>query len=178
MACFPAIVKNDVFVAKICKYALSESSEGFCCGPRKPANPCHPGAFHPRLSSATYPAGYNVLPVEDVFIWYSSHWYDYTKFFPQLPTQPVTMSSLWRMLWTQCKSLFRWLIPWYPSPNAFYSWFLGWYPVVLNHMHHNILFLQMALYSIVDMDERDQMLTTNCIFLTNLGFHNDIMFWL
>ena len=31
-------------------------------------------------------------------------------------------------------------------------------------MHHNILFLQMALYSIVDMDERDQMLTTNCIY--------------
>ena len=25
--------------------------------------------------------------------------------------------------------------------------------------------LQMALYSIVDMDERDQMLTTNCTFI-------------
>ena len=36
-------VKNDVFVAKICKYALYERSEGFCCGPRKPANSFHPG---------------------------------------------------------------------------------------------------------------------------------------
>ena len=44
-----AIVKNDVFVAKICKYALSESSEGFCCGTRKPANPCHPGAPFPNF---------------------------------------------------------------------------------------------------------------------------------
>ena len=43
MACFPTIVKNDVFVAKIRKNALYESPEGFCCGPRKPANPCHPG---------------------------------------------------------------------------------------------------------------------------------------
>ena len=34
--------KNEVFVAKICKYALYESSEGFCCGCRKPADPCHP----------------------------------------------------------------------------------------------------------------------------------------
>ena len=41
MACFPAIVKNNVIVAKICKYALSESSEWLCYGPRKPANPCH-----------------------------------------------------------------------------------------------------------------------------------------
>ena len=38
-----AIVKNDVFVAKICKYALYESSEGLFCAPRKPANFCHPG---------------------------------------------------------------------------------------------------------------------------------------
>ena len=36
-------VKNDVFVAKICKYALYESSEGLFCARRKPANPCHPG---------------------------------------------------------------------------------------------------------------------------------------
>ena len=35
--------ENDVFVAKMCNYALYESSEGFCCGPRKPANPCQPG---------------------------------------------------------------------------------------------------------------------------------------
>ena len=35
-------VKNDVFVAKICKYALYESSEGFFCAPRKAANFCHP----------------------------------------------------------------------------------------------------------------------------------------
>ena len=42
MAFFPAIVKNYVIVAKICKYALYKSSEGFCCGPQKPANPCHP----------------------------------------------------------------------------------------------------------------------------------------
>ena len=34
-------VKNDVFVAKICKYALYESSEGLFCARRKPANPCH-----------------------------------------------------------------------------------------------------------------------------------------
>ena len=36
-------VKNDVFVAKICKYALYESSEGLFCAPRKPAYLCHPG---------------------------------------------------------------------------------------------------------------------------------------
>ena len=36
-------VKNDVFVAKICKYALYESSEGLFCAPRKAANFCHPG---------------------------------------------------------------------------------------------------------------------------------------
>merc|ERR1712015_317763 len=36
-------VKNDVFVAKICKYALYESSEGLFCAPRKPANFCRPG---------------------------------------------------------------------------------------------------------------------------------------
>ena len=35
-------VKNDVFVAKICKYALYESSEGLFCAPRKAANFCHP----------------------------------------------------------------------------------------------------------------------------------------
>ena len=39
-----AIVKNDIFVAKICKYALYESSEGLFCAPRKPANFCHPDA--------------------------------------------------------------------------------------------------------------------------------------
>ena len=38
-------VKNDVFVAKICKYALYESSEGLFCAPRKAANFCHPGVF-------------------------------------------------------------------------------------------------------------------------------------
>ena len=38
-------VKNDVFVAKICKYALYESSEGLFCAPRKAANFCHP-AYH------------------------------------------------------------------------------------------------------------------------------------
>ena len=38
-------VKNDVFVAKICKYALYESSEGLFCAPRKAANFCHPGLF-------------------------------------------------------------------------------------------------------------------------------------
>ena len=35
-------VKNNVFVAKICKYALYESSEGLFCAPRKAANFCHP----------------------------------------------------------------------------------------------------------------------------------------
>ena len=38
-----------------------------------------------------------------------------------------------------------------------------------------ILFHQMALYSIVDMDERDQMLTTNCIFLFILHLMIKIM---
>ena len=37
-----AIVKNDVFVAKICKYVLYESSEGLFYARRKPANFCHP----------------------------------------------------------------------------------------------------------------------------------------
>ena len=35
-------MKNNVLVAKISRYALYESSERFCCCPRKPANPCHP----------------------------------------------------------------------------------------------------------------------------------------
>ena len=39
-------VKNDVFVAKICKYALYESSEGLFCAPRKAANFCHPGCIY------------------------------------------------------------------------------------------------------------------------------------
>ena len=38
-------VKNDVFVAKICKYALYESSEGLFCAPRKAANFCHPAVY-------------------------------------------------------------------------------------------------------------------------------------
>ena len=38
-------VKNDVFVAKICKYALYESSEGLFCARRKPANFCHPASL-------------------------------------------------------------------------------------------------------------------------------------
>ena len=42
-------VKNDVFVAKICKYALYESSEGLFCAPRKPANFCHPGQHSDHL---------------------------------------------------------------------------------------------------------------------------------
>ena len=36
--------KNEPFVAKICKYALYERAEGFCCAARKPANPCQAGA--------------------------------------------------------------------------------------------------------------------------------------
>ena len=40
-------VKNDVFVAKICKYALYESSEGLFCAPRKAANFCHPADASP-----------------------------------------------------------------------------------------------------------------------------------
>ena len=31
---------------QICKYAFYESSEGFCCSARKPANPCHPNHDH------------------------------------------------------------------------------------------------------------------------------------
>ena len=38
-------VKNDVFVAKMCKYALYESSEGLFCAPRKAANFCHPDCY-------------------------------------------------------------------------------------------------------------------------------------
>ena len=40
---YAIVKKNDVFVAKICKYALYESSEGSFCARRKPANFCHPG---------------------------------------------------------------------------------------------------------------------------------------
>ena len=43
-------VKNDVFVEKICKYALYESSEGLFCAPRKAANFCHPGSHAEGLS--------------------------------------------------------------------------------------------------------------------------------
>ena len=32
--------KNNVFVAKICKYTFYERAEGFFCAARKPANPC------------------------------------------------------------------------------------------------------------------------------------------
>ena len=40
---FPSIVKTMLFVTKIHKYNLFwESLEGFYCGRRKPANPCHP----------------------------------------------------------------------------------------------------------------------------------------
>ena len=35
--------KTQCFDAKTCKYALYESSKGFCCALRKPANPCYPG---------------------------------------------------------------------------------------------------------------------------------------
>ena len=42
-------VKNNVFVAKICKYALYESSEGLFCARRKPANPCHPASSRASL---------------------------------------------------------------------------------------------------------------------------------
>ena len=48
-------VKNDVFVAKICKYALYESSEGLFCAPRKAANFCHP-ELHNWQSLASQPA--------------------------------------------------------------------------------------------------------------------------
>ena len=42
ISCFHSIVKSHNFVAKICKYCFDKCSEGFCCGCRKPANPCHP----------------------------------------------------------------------------------------------------------------------------------------
>ena len=45
-------VKNDVFVAKICKYALYESSEGLFCAPRKAANFCHPEQCHSFINRA------------------------------------------------------------------------------------------------------------------------------
>ena len=43
IACFPSIIKYNVFVLKIWKYALNESTEGLFCSRRKPANHCHPG---------------------------------------------------------------------------------------------------------------------------------------
>ena len=76
---------------------------------------------------ATYPAGYNVLPVEDA-----------------LDTMQISVQVSPSVLFLQ-------IAPW--------LFFL-----------QMILFLQMALYSIVDMDERDQMLTTNCIFIFILNF--------
>ena len=59
-----AIVKNDVFVAKNCNYALDESSEGLFCAPRKLANFCHPVVFRDPIpmietqSSPTYTISY------------------------------------------------------------------------------------------------------------------------
>merc|ERR1712015_214166 len=53
-------VKNDVFVAKICKYALYESSEGLFCAPRKAANFCHP-AFKLSLSERYFFLCCNIL---------------------------------------------------------------------------------------------------------------------
>ena len=47
------IWKKTMFV-KICKYAFSESSEGFCCGTRKPANPCHPVMRHYKSSKLPF----------------------------------------------------------------------------------------------------------------------------
>ena len=52
IACFPSVVKNNVFVAKIWKYALYESLEGFCCAPRKSANPCYPNLI--LVANATF----------------------------------------------------------------------------------------------------------------------------
>ena len=46
-------VKNDVFVAKICKYALYESSEGLFCAPRKAANFCHPAEWWRLIDQTT-----------------------------------------------------------------------------------------------------------------------------
>ena len=34
--------KNVFSVAKMCKYALDDRSEGIFCGLRKALNPCHP----------------------------------------------------------------------------------------------------------------------------------------
>ena len=61
---FPSIVKYNVFAVEICKYALSESSEGISCVRRKLADPCHPASFvhgdaaHVRYTSFSviYPA--------------------------------------------------------------------------------------------------------------------------
>ena len=85
MACFPAIVKNDVFVAKICKYALSESSEGFCSGPRKPVNPCHPAGTHYNFSDTGSESFFRyqifLIPVSRLFLGTKFFQYQFRDFF-------------------------------------------------------------------------------------------------
>ena len=44
---FPRLLKNKVFVAKICIYALFESFDGLFCGHQEPANPSYP-VSHPK----------------------------------------------------------------------------------------------------------------------------------
>ena len=61
-------VKNDVFVAKICKYALYESSEGLFCARRKPAHFCHPGSSDQNLGFI--PVVTTMAKFLEVKIWY------------------------------------------------------------------------------------------------------------
>ena len=57
-------VKNYIFVAKICKYALYESSEGLFFAPRKAANFCHPDSQRRQPPSFWYG-----------MVWYGMVWY-------------------------------------------------------------------------------------------------------
>ena len=70
-------VKNDVFVAKICKYPLYESSEGLFCAPRKAANFCHPesttNSHHPSVPGVkTQPTFLYLRNSASIFHWLSS----------------------------------------------------------------------------------------------------------
>ena len=52
---FPRLLKNKVFVAKICKYALFESFDGLFCGHQEPANPSYPVSHRRPICISTQP---------------------------------------------------------------------------------------------------------------------------
>ena len=80
-------VKNDVFVAKICKYALYESSEGLFCAPRKAANFCHPDKLYIALHYMLAKFGTNSGGIT----WWSN--------FELIQVEPHTIGQIWN----QCK---------------------------------------------------------------------------